>query len=154
MENQISENRSFKHNPSDSYWKTVQVLTELLDMEGLDSVQRAYADAVQNTIFLNYAANDQLQQSALPGDVASLNRGHAIIAGRSVRLKCEDHSTLWLKDGKPYRYVTQPYKLEISSMRELVDYCDRNSLSVRVNAFQSWHFPGNSLMVELKKRGE
>ena len=41
---------TYKSDPSSKHLRAIKVLEDLLQEEGLDSVQRAYAQAVVNTI--------------------------------------------------------------------------------------------------------
>lgn len=63
-----------------------------------------------------------------------------------------DHRSLWLKDGKPYSYVTQPYGLSLSDLKQIVSYCDEHGLDVFVDAGLSWHYPGTTVAVEFTRK--
>ena len=58
----------------------------------------------------------------------------------------DDHPSLWLKDGKPHIYVSQPYGLEWDKLRALVMWCGRWGLRAAVHA-ESWHYPGRTVAV-------
>lgn len=59
-----------------------------------------------------------------------------------------DHVSLWLRNGKPHVYVSQPYGLTLSDMRALVQFCDAHGLDAAVSA-RSWRFPGSTLLIEI-----
>ena len=63
-----------------------------------------------------------------------------------------DHRSLWLKDGKPYSFVTQPYGLSLNDLKQIVAYCEEHGLDVFVDAGLSWHYPGTTVAVEFTRR--
>lgn len=61
-----------------------------------------------------------------------------------------DHSSLWLKDGRPYLFVGQPYGLTLRDLREIAALCDEHGLTAEVDAGLSWWYPGRTLLVEMR----
>lgn len=143
--------RTFKSQPSLLYIRAVSILRQLIKQEGLDSVQRVYAQATWPVTLKQYIESNELKITSGTHNITRLTTSNGLVAFKPIRLRCEDHSTLFLKDGKPYSFITQPYALNLPSMRQLANYCEENDLDVFVNSFQSWHFPGSSLMIEIKK---
>ena len=64
-----------------------------------------------------------------------------------------DHTDLWIKNGRPFLWTTQPYGLDDPGIKELAGLIDLG-LDARISAHRSWHFPGSTVMVELKKNKE
>ncbi len=60
-----------------------------------------------------------------------------------------DHTSLWLKDGKPHVWVTQPYDLNNEDIRELAGMAREYEITI---SGASWHFPGWTVMVALEKK--
>jgi hypothetical protein len=56
-----------------------------------------------------------------------------------------DHTTLWLRGGKPFCLVTQPYSLSWETMQQVVEWARALDLRVEVSSVASWHFPGWTL---------
>lgn len=62
----------------------------------------------------------------------------------------EDHVTLWLKDGKPFMVVSQPYHLTPEALAELGELTQE--FDVSVDGAGSWHYPGHTILVEIGPR--
>jgi hypothetical protein len=56
----------------------------------------------------------------------------------------EDHVTRWRFQREQAVYVSQPYDLH---PEELVDYARAHGLEVRIDAADSWHYPGWTFLV-------
>ncbi len=54
---------------------------------------------------------------------------------REDRLPADDHVELWV--GKEVTYVSHPYHLTLSELREIVRICDENGLEMSIDA-SSW----------------
>ena len=158
--------RRFMSNPSPAYRAAVSVLHQLADAEGVDAANRAYAEVAAERIEDLYASKHGLR----------LSQGHPCF-GRVVRpgykgchssemcsdnpryIPCSvpgrDHVSLWLKNGRPYSYVFQPYSLDKATLRQLVQQCDDYNMELSINGNSSWHFPGDTIFVEItRSRGE
>lgn len=141
--------RQFVTKPSPGYQKAVAALRELPDT---DQRARAYAQSVYAESLEAYTNKRGLKPTTGTRCVCRLIskdgrchcNGSMIVPGR-------DHSSLWLKDGKPYVYITQPYHLDFKTLQELVSFCDDNGLTVSISPDYAWHFPGSILFVEIKK---
>lgn len=57
-----------------------------------------------------------------------------------------DHDSLWLLNGKPTVYVTQPYHVDIFA---LVDFCRAEGFTCDVDLWPAWHFPHRVFHVEI-----
>jgi hypothetical protein len=57
-----------------------------------------------------------------------------------------DHSCLWLKDGKPHQFITEPYGLGINTLTDMVAYATKYGLVFRIDA-SSPHYQGNTIRV-------
>lgn len=62
-----------------------------------------------------------------------------------------EHASLWVRDGSPARFVSQPYELPMEALRDMIRYCDRNELTFTVHG-SSWHFPGSAVFVEFRRK--
>jgi predicted TIM-barrel fold metal-dependent hydrolase len=69
-----------------------------------------------------------------------------------MRFAWLDHPSLWIKAGKPFSFVSQPYGLSLQDLREIVAYCEEHDLDVSVDAGASWHYPGATVAVEFTRR--
>lgn len=65
-------------------------------------------------------------------------------------LRGADHTSLWMKDGKPHIYVTQPYDLSLKRLDEMFRVCRRLGLTLRVDSAIAWHAPGAVLVEVLR----
>ncbi len=73
-------------------------------------------------------------------------------AGRCVHLPGSDHTSVWMKAGKPHIYVTQPYELDDERLDEMFRVCRRHGLTLRVDSAVGWHNP-MAVLIEVL-RGE
>ncbi len=73
-------------------------------------------------------------------------------AGRCVHLPGSDHTSMWMKAGKPHIYVTQPYELDDERLDEMFRVCRRHGLTLRVDSAVAWHNP-MAVLIEVL-RGE
>lgn len=150
--------RKFINKPSALYSQAVGALSTLIEAEGVDAALRAYAQATWEEHQEQYAKNHGLRPSKgriclarLLGKRCDFHSDHS---GVPCRPPGADHDSLWLKDGKPYTYTSQPYSLTLEEMRALVALCDRHGLEVSVTTWPSWHFPGGVLTMEIRRKEE
>jgi hypothetical protein len=148
-----------------AFQEAVTALRKLGHKEGWWQVDRAYAVAVQESRYNDFAKNNGKESS-----------GHCCIA-RLVGKRCRqsyaygiaknpdesryapcslpagvERLSFWLKEGKPSCYVSEPYDLGLWEMKEIAGFCDEHNLDVRVSAGKSWYFPGQSLILEVRPR--
>ena len=69
------------------------------------------------------------------------------------RLPGADHDGLWLRDGKPWAWTTQPYGLRHECLRAMLDFCDAHDLEMTVSG-GSWHFLGSTVLVVITRQEE
>jgi hypothetical protein len=60
-----------------------------------------------------------------------------------------DHPSLWLFGGKATTFVFQPYGLTTRNILLLGEFCRDRQLSVVIDTWPAWHYPGNVLFVEI-----
>lgn len=100
--------------------------------------------------FRSEAENAELRRAWMNREGVTLADHHycllRVTAGgcRQVGAAClylpgSDHTTLWMKDGKPHIYVTQPYDLDQERLDEMFRVCRRHGLTMRVDASPAWH---------------
>ena len=63
-----------------------------------------------------------------------------------------DHCSLWLKNGKPHVFVSQPYPGSTSEVAECIAFANENGLVLRIGTWPAWHYPGAVLMMEYFRR--
>lgn len=73
------------------------------------------------------------------------------VTTRNDLLPADDHFTLWLKDGRPEVYVSQPYDLSLDDLRQIVAACDQHGLTVSITTWPAWHFPSRVMQVEYRR---
>lgn len=64
-----------------------------------------------------------------------------------------DHTTVQGTKNKGYTLVTEPYELGLSTLKRIVDYCEKYNVGMCLSGF-STHFPGRTLMVMYKQHTE
>lgn len=64
-----------------------------------------------------------------------------------------DHTTFWLKGGRPAVYATQPYQLSSANLDKIIEFCKHYRLELRISTDDSWHNPGETTLVMVARRG-
>jgi len=111
-----------------------------------DMIDRAYAEATTDSIF----------KAATKGLKYSKGRHHPIrLLGKRPSIwehgpGFEDHTTFWLRDGRPARWYTQPYSVNAQGIKEMGEWIDKG-VDVSIHASRSWHFPGRTLLITMEK---
>jgi hypothetical protein len=151
------EERRFINQPSAKYQQAVDIIRQLLKAEDLDHVTRVYAEATWKEL-----KNEFAQQSG--GE--SLHEGHVCFHRLKGAKEClcdiegeltspvSDHLTEVMKDGKTLAIVAQPYAISLKESEELQVFCKKHGFSYRTSASESWHFPGKTLLVEIRPVAE
>lgn len=149
-------------NPSAKYRKAVNALRDLMTEEhGADSVTRAFAEAVSDRWREAYATKHHLMPVTDHVCVSRLlGKGCPEERDRSGEFIClsdtipgRDHLSEWRAPDGSRRIVSQPYGMDYKSLKELVTFCERLGLEARLDAYPSWHFPGATLFMELRRKG-
>lgn len=65
----------------------------------------------------------------------------------------QDHGELWVRDGRPVVYVSQPYGIRAEGVQHLAALRAERGFDIRVDT-DSWHFPGSTLLIEVWAPGE
>jgi hypothetical protein len=148
----------FNSKQSEKYKQAVTAMANLAASEGVDAANRAYAEATTEFTKENYAKSHHVKQA---------NENYHVCPTRLTKLRCTstlrnpcfekvpsgDHVTEW-KQGRQTKIITsEPYGLAFHQLRELVSFCDSSGLQADISA-DSWHFPGRTLLVEMRKARE
>ncbi len=64
----------------------------------------------------------------------------------------DDHGKLFLKDGKPAFYMSQPYGVTWTELQQIVRFCEKWGLQASIDALQSNWYPGRTVAVRYEKR--
>ena len=131
------------------YCEAVEAVRQLALAEGLDTAQRAFADAVADLSRERWVQSTGAKQSQAQVPHWRRLLGERPNYGDSD--DWEDHNSLWNREGRPWAYVVQPYWLETDDLRQIVKRCDENELTADVCSTLSWHFPGHTELVVLRR---
>jgi hypothetical protein len=63
-----------------------------------------------------------------------------------------DHPRLLLRDGKPHSYVSEPYDLDMETLREMLAFADVNGLTFDLRQERAVHFPGHTACVVWRRK--
>lgn len=149
----------FNKKPSPLYREAVLALSRLIEAEGIDQTERASAEALSEPLLEQWKKTIGATRSQ---GQPCLNR---LLGGRHqehwnsdrvchpCRIPISDHTTSWIKNGKPVCILSQPYSLSTENMREIVATCEEWDLSVTVRTGPGFHFPGRILSVLWKHKG-
>lgn len=136
------------------YIKTVKEIRKLLERDTFDPIDtcfRAFGEAIASPLKKQWEEVAGLRESSGVPCPERLTK-HRCSCGWSHELAPgSDHTSLWLENGKPKLYITQPYDLSYEKMKELVAFCEEKGLRVDVHGRGSWHFPGYTLKIVIAK---
>jgi len=147
--------RFLSSTPTPRQLKAVRALRELVDAEGIDSVNCVYAEAVSERRLKEWTAKNgrEINGHRCTRRILDLRcNGGKGCDGGNYPVPGSDHVTFWRREGAPPIYVSQPYALTLSDTRDLVAYADRHNLDVTVSPY-SFYFPGETLMIKVQRRG-
>ena len=130
---------------SDAHRKALQAMRELVEAEGPLAALAIYREVAAGKTREQWTKRYGLRPTT---GARSVDRLPGKRSGE-LRVPGEDHSSLWLHEGKPAVYVTQPYGLSWDTLRAVVGFCEANGLRADVGAAPAWHFPGAVLHVEI-----
>lgn len=63
-----------------------------------------------------------------------------------------EHGRLWLKDGKPHVWTSEPYHIGHEDLKDAVAFAEANNLDVEITAEHSFHYPGRTFAMIYKVR--
>jgi hypothetical protein len=128
--------------------EAITALGKLLEIEGLDATMRAYGWAVQDTLLNLWARKHGLKKSpARPCIQRLLEKKCGTFDLHPCAPPHTDHPSLWLKNGKPYCYVSQPYGLPLDHLKTIMEFCEKHGLTFDIDAWPGWHFPHRVLFL-------
>lgn len=137
---------------TERYREAVRALRALAEAEGTDIASRAHAEATADLKRADWARSRGVQESGGRPCIGRLS-GRPSDHNQSDH-QCNppkgDHCSLWMKDGRPEVFVSQPYELSWAGLQETVAFCQANGLRADVISWPSWHFPGSVLTVEYR----
>ena len=147
----------FQDRESPAYFQAVAALEHLREKEGVGAVRRAYADAIHEQEKARYAESRGVKEATRYPCVHTLI-GKRCPARRDPYEDCpqfpgQDHLSGWNKHGKLHIAVSQPYGMSYDRLTELVAYCEEWGLEAHIDAHHSWHFPGETVLVEFHRKG-
>jgi hypothetical protein len=70
-----------------------------------------------------------------------------------LRREWVDHGMICYGAGERF-FISQPYGLTARATSALVDDCTRNCLEFTIDATLSFHFPGSTLLIEVRRRAD
>lgn len=128
--------------------EVIKAIDKLMEISGFDMVKRTYAQAIYQDLKRGWAESLGLKQFTGRPCVHKL-LGQKCLGGESFSLipPYTDHPSLWLKDGKPFCLVSQPYGLSMLQIEEIGEFCHKHGLEFEINSWPGWHFPHAVLFI-------
>ncbi len=59
--------------------------------------------------------------------------------GDCPHLPGSDHTSVWIKEGRPHIYVTQPYHVSDATLTQMIRTCRQWGLMLRIDSAPAWH---------------
>jgi hypothetical protein len=151
----------FNNQQSAKYQQAVAILRELLQAEGEDIANRAFAEAVYADRRKTYLKSGGVKM--LRGTHPCFYRlkkercpdaySHTEYPKCILRSPIDDHIYEFTKNGKTVSLVAQPYEITDEEIDKAVQFCKANDFRMKITASDSWHFPGKTLLVEFRRAG-
>lgn len=142
---------------SQRYQQAVEALRSLIEHEGAQIANYAYAESVSEIRKREFG---EIHVATLSEDshvcihrlmgkpCARQDKPHTVACNARNNIPASDHLSEWQKDGKTLFIVSQPYGMSFDSLKKTVLFCESNGLAVNISAESSWHFPGRTIAVE------
>lgn len=149
--------RQFNRNPSKQYESTVAALRALLDVEGVDAVQRAFAQTIYEQRHDRFMRRVDVKLRPDPHVCVSRLLGRPCSDSREspcwLSIPANDHTAEWLTDsGITDCITTQPYSLSLTSLQQIVTFCETYGLDLMIDVDHSWHFPSRTMLITYRKK--
>lgn len=153
-----------RHNKTDLFLQAVAMLRALAEEQGEGAVEMAFAAVVAEGREDDYGKATQSYQRGYDFDhpfwtmedlITDPFKRDAFKARGVQRELMPDHVSYWTTDeDKPGACVSQPYGLDWDSLCTMVDLCREFGLQMMIDESYSWHAPGKSLLVEVRRKRE
>lgn len=129
-------------------------LQTLLKKEDFRAVEHVFAHVVGPARRASWQKQRQVKPSA-----SAHVCFYRLIGKRCPSEKCDspsiipnaDHCPEWRGEGHTEIIVSQPYELRLEKLKGMVALSEKHNLDVTLRAWESWHFPGNTLSVEYRR---
>lgn len=135
--------------------RAVEAVRALCNAAGSSVASRAYAEAVHQSLEKEWIETNGLKEAKGFVCVQRL-LGKQCGVSRQKHCDCQppgtDHPTLWLKDGKPKFFVSQPYLFEGETLKAVNAFCDEHGLNFQITAKGAFYFPSAALCVVFTRR--
>jgi len=149
---------SYAGNPSPAYRRAVQALRALGESEGVEMVTPAFAEAAAPLRREQFQRIYRVKRTQGRDWVGRLlgKRYDPIVEGNPSIAKFKfpggDHESVWVRNGKPFLYVSEPAQIHLDKLREMVRFCDAHGLDVTITGWRSMWFPGANVAVVVRKK--
>lgn len=125
-------------------------IRKLREESGSGECKRIAAIGISEAVEQLFAAAHQVKKAPsshcirrLLGESCGYNRGRVC----SCRPPGDDHGQLWLKDGKPHLWISQPYSIGGEMLKQAIQFAETNDLKIEVSAESSFHYPGRTFAI-------
>lgn len=150
MASKLSKRNYLGDSPAPLTLAALEVLS-LLQKEDSDQVTRVYATVYGPVHMKIYEEKGEGRQqiTEYPADYRRLVESPTEPLTDGTPVAADDHVSMWRspRDGCPIRFVSQPYQISLSEMRQIVSRCDQLGLEAMVSA-SSWYFPGTTVRID------
>ncbi len=130
------------------YRQAVCALRELCRVEGPGQAMRASAQVLSTPMWRAFT-EDYSVSRGVPCALRLVQHCQHD-PGDQCEPPGSDHSSLLLRNRRPDTFVTQPYSLDGTTLRQMLDYADEHGLKVSISGI-SPHFPGKTLLVMMHR---
>ena len=132
----------------DKTTEVIKAIDELISVVSLDTVRRTYAAAVSHALQKEWGESLGLKRfKGRPCLHQLLGQKCPSMESFSLMPPHSDHVSLWMKDGKPFCLVSQPYGLSMLQIEEIGEFCHKHGLVFKIDSWPGWHFPHAVLFI-------
>jgi len=142
----------FCFSPTEDYQRAVESLRKLND----EDAHRAAAEALSPRAadWLAYYLGSRVGAAIDPARRAGGRRCtyKTELRGHGCRPPGCDHANLWRRPNGELIYVTEPYGIDLRTLREMIEFADRHGLVFKIDARLSPHFPAATVAAIWRRR--
>lgn len=142
--------RRFRDSKNPHFIGAVKEIQALAKATSPEECRRAFASATAAVYEEEFRRRYGVTRSK---STACIQRLLGKRCGISLQRDCDchppgtDHASLWLKDGKPHLFVSQPYNIRGSILGDATQFASEHGLELEIRADHNFHFPSSVLLM-------
>ncbi len=129
---------------SEKYKEVVETIRKIIEENGIDEANRAYADAVHESLLRLFCQENDMRKSA--------SKAHKNTLCTKMSGNFLDHREAFLNMNSVKAVISHPYYLDLEDLKKMVESCENKKLDVFIDT-KSWYFPSRTMRVIFTRIG-